>query len=164
MKDETRDFFAGTLLAVIGLFAGVHAGFSYDVGSPANMGPGFFPLVIGCTLALLGLVIALMARRAMLHQLQTQHTVERPPIYRYGAIKNFGWLPAVSVVAAIALFSQTLEALGLIPATILLTLCACLAQQPYRLTRSVVLAITLSVLAWLIFVVGLGMPVSAFYF
>src|SRR5258705_5556502 len=62
-----KDFWGGTLFAVIGLlFALIARGLpgvsfmpGYSMGTPARMGPGFFPFYLGAILFVLGLVIAI---------------------------------------------------------------------------------------------------------
>src|SRR5690606_15795292 len=51
-----QDFWAGVMFTLIGvLFAFFST--SYEVGTAARMGPGYFPLVLGILLAVLGLII-----------------------------------------------------------------------------------------------------------
>lgn len=59
-----RDYYGGALMILIGLGAAVQ-GATYDVGGLTQMGPGFFPVVLGVILVLLGLSIAGTARQPM---------------------------------------------------------------------------------------------------
>ena len=52
-----RDFYAGGLMMLFGLFAAVN-GPRYTLGSLMHMGPGFMPTTLGVILVLLGIVIA----------------------------------------------------------------------------------------------------------
>jgi uncharacterized membrane protein YhdT len=52
-----RDYYAGGLMALLGVGAAV-TGAGYKFGSLARMGPGFMPVVLGVTLAILGVLIA----------------------------------------------------------------------------------------------------------
>ena len=55
-----KDFFAGLMyLAVGGAFA--IGAVDYNVGTGARMGPGYFPLILGVILALIGAVISFKA-------------------------------------------------------------------------------------------------------
>lgn len=56
-----RDYHGGALMVVIGLTA-AYASLGYQTGTPARMGPGFFPCAVGLLLAFTGLLIALSAR------------------------------------------------------------------------------------------------------
>src|SRR5258707_12544522 len=61
-----KDFWGGTLFAVVGLlFALIARGLpglsfmpGYSMGTPARMGPGFFPFYLGALLFILGVLIA----------------------------------------------------------------------------------------------------------
>jgi hypothetical protein len=51
-----RDFYAGGLMVLLGCGVIVQTR-SYNAGTLMHMGPGFFPLILGVTLTLLGLLI-----------------------------------------------------------------------------------------------------------
>lgn len=146
---DTRELIAGLSLMAVGLFVALYAWGHYQIGQPARMGPGFFPVVLGSVLALLGVIVALMAFRPTLHVLIP------PP---------FAVRPLLAVLASVAVFSLLINRLGLIPATFALTLVAALAERPYKLRRTVLLSIALSAIAWLTFTLGLQMNLPAFAF
>lgn len=146
---EYRDLVAGAVLLVSGLFVALYAGNRYEIGEPARMGPGFFPVVLGWILVGLGLVIALFAFR------KTLHTLHPPP---------FALRAIFAVTSAILVFSMLLEWLGLVPATIALTFVVVFAERPLRLRRTLLLAISLALISWLIFTVGLKMTLPALTF
>ncbi len=52
-----RDFYAGGLMILFGLFAALN-GPRYTLGSLMHMGPGFMPTALGVILVLLGMTIA----------------------------------------------------------------------------------------------------------
>ena len=52
-----RDYFAGGLMALIGAGA-VYEGQKYGIGSLSDMGSGYFPVVAGSGLILLGIAMA----------------------------------------------------------------------------------------------------------
>ena len=55
-----KDFFSGLLFTVVGAsFA--YGATSYTIGTGARMGPGYFPLMLGVILALIGAVILFKA-------------------------------------------------------------------------------------------------------
>ena len=51
-----KDFFSGVLFMGVGVAFALGAG-NYSVGTGARMGPGYFPLMLGILLAVLGIVI-----------------------------------------------------------------------------------------------------------
>jgi hypothetical protein len=129
------------------VFVALYAAQHYEVGSPSSMGPGFFPVALGWLLAGLGIIIALLSLR------KTVQVLQPPPV-------SLRALLAIS--GAILVFSLLVERLGLVPATVALTGVAVFAERPIRWRRTVGLAAGLSLLAWLIFTVGLGMRLPAF--
>lgn len=58
-----RDFFAGLMFTVIGVGFAIGAT-NYSIGSGARMGPGYFPMLLGCVLAGVGLLVMLQGLRA----------------------------------------------------------------------------------------------------
>lgn len=150
MKNVDRnDLLGGLLLIVIGGFVALYAGTHYQVGQPARMGPGFFPVSLGCILAGLGVVVTLLAFRTKIHALT-------PPPFRPR--------PLAAVLGAVLAFSFIVDRFGLVPATIVLVFIAAFAETPYKLKRTAILSVSLSLLAWLIFTVGLQMTLPAFTF
>ena len=55
-----KDFFSGLMFMVVGV-AFAWGATTYSVGSGARMGPGYFPLMLGILLALIGSVITFKA-------------------------------------------------------------------------------------------------------
>ncbi len=60
LRSYGRDYYGGALMILIGAGAAL-GGLRYRIGTPGNMGPGFFPAAVGALLALIGLAIALTA-------------------------------------------------------------------------------------------------------
>jgi uncharacterized membrane protein YhdT len=52
-----RDYYAGALMLLLGVGAAM-TGTGYKFGTLARMGPGFMPVMLGITLAFLGILIA----------------------------------------------------------------------------------------------------------
>ena len=146
---DKRELIAGLMLTGVGLFVALYAAEHYQIGQPARMGPGFFPVALGSVLAFLGVVVALLAFRP------TVHVLVPPP---------FAARPLIAVLISIAVFTLMINRLGLIPATLALVMIAACAERPYKLRRTVLLAIALAVIAWLTFTVGLQMTLPAFAF
>ena len=55
-----KDFFAGLMFLVVG-GAFAWGATNYTIGEGARMGPGYFPLVLGVILALIGVVVTFQA-------------------------------------------------------------------------------------------------------
>ncbi|MDP1968647.1 MAG: tripartite tricarboxylate transporter TctB family protein, partial [Burkholderiaceae bacterium] len=58
MIKNHKDFFAGLMFCAIGLAFAIGAT-NYKIGEGARMGPGYFPIMLGVILALIGVVILL---------------------------------------------------------------------------------------------------------
>ena len=51
------DFFSGLMFIVVGV-AFAWGATNYNVGEAARMGPGYFPLVLGVLMAIVGIVVS----------------------------------------------------------------------------------------------------------
>jgi len=142
---NARDFYSGLLFTGVGSAFGWGA-LDYQVGSSARMGPGYFPLLLGVLLALLG---AVMMLRAALLQAD-----------RAEAIGPWSWKPLVAIIAANLLFGVALgglpglklPALGLMAGIYGLTFVACFAGERFRFKEAALLGTALAVLSYLAFV------------
>jgi len=118
----------------------------YSIGDSARMGPGYFPLLLGVLLALLG---AVMMLRAALFQAD-----------RLDAIGHWAWKPLLAIIAANLLFGVALgglprlklPALGLMGGIYLLTFVACLGGERFNWKEATLLATALAALSYLAFV------------
>jgi len=142
---NAQDFYAGLLFTVVGS-AFAWGATDYQVGSSARMGPGYFPLLLGVLLTLLGVVM--MLRAAWLQPDRAE------------AIGPWAWKPLVAIISANLLFGVALgglprlnlPALGLMLGIYLLTFVACLAGERFRFKEAALLATALAALSYLAFV------------
>jgi putative tricarboxylic transport membrane protein len=154
MTSALRDRVSGAGLFVIGLGAIVKAQTGMHVGSLANMGPGFFPTVLGGCLVLTGAgLCAATFKRTRSSPDLTE--ISRPAV-------NLRTIGLVALAAVI--FAITVRSLGLIPAAFLLVATSALADPRTKPATAMTLAAGLALASWLIFVAALGMPLSAFSF
>ncbi len=149
-----KDFFAGVMfMAVGGSFA--WGASSYQIGDGARMGPGYFPLLLGVILAVIGAVISFQAL-----------VVETEDGDRIG---SFAWRPLVFILGANVVFgimigglpSIGLPAMGLIVGIFVLTLIACNAGDKFVLKEALILASVLSVISYTAFIVLLKLQIPA---
>ena len=141
-----KDFFAGLMFVAVGI-AFAWGSTTYNIGTGARMGPGYFPLILGVVMALLGAVITFKAL-----------TVDTPDGDKIG---KWAWKPLFFVIAANLLFGVMLGGLpslgipvmGMIVAIFALTLVASLAGEEFKLKEVLVLATVLSLGSYLAFVV-----------
>lgn len=142
-----KDIVAGLTVAGAGALTSIYSASTYAVGTAGRMGPGYFPFVLGCILAVLGVAIVLIHLRT-----GAEATEPRP----------FAARPFFTIILAVAGFAVFLEPLGFVAATMIMTTLAAFAERPFNLKRTIALGFGLAALGWLIFVLGLGMNFAAF--
>ena len=121
-----KDFFAGLLFLILGAAFAIGAR-TYNVGTGARMGPGYFPMMLGIVLAILG---AVEVFKAMVIETETGDKIGkwawRPIRYILGANLAFGVLLG-------GLPSIKLPAMGMILAIYALTIIASMAGERFKL-------------------------------
>jgi hypothetical protein len=145
LHDARKDLLAGAIFTGFGLAFALTAA-TYDIGTPLRMGPGFYPLVLGGILVVLGVSIAVKGFLAG----------------EGGEIGVVPWKALVLLLGAILFFGFTVRDLGLVPALFVAVLLAGLAGRGARLVPSVVIAASLTALSVLIFVYVLQLRLSLF--
>ncbi len=133
----------GLLLAGLGAVT-VVAARDYTIGSPANMGPGFFPMILGGLLCLFGLVntgVAMAGRPA--------EGAERITIGR-----------SLMLPLSMLLFGLLLERAGVIVATLVMVACVWMAGYGFRIWEILVVAAVLVAISCGMFVYGLQLPTT----
>jgi hypothetical protein len=136
---DTQDLVGGLALTALGLFAAYYAHEHYEIGNLRRMGPGFFPVSLGLTLAVLGILVAL------------------PAWFRQGPVIQPAWKTLGLVTLSLVVFSLTLKTLGLIVATSLSVLLSSIPDRGIQWKNRWLLCIGVSVVTYLIFIMGLGM-------
>ena len=143
-----KTFFSGIMFTGVGAAFALGAS-NYNVGSAARMGPGYFPLIVGVLLTLLGLVVVASAFAGRATDGEPVGKIAWKPLgFIIGANLLFGTLLA-------GLRSIGLPAMGLILAIYALVIVACMAGTNSSMKMSLVLATVLAVGSYLTFIVGL---------
>lgn len=149
-----KDFLSGVLFALVGLaFALIAKGVpgstflaGYSMGTPARMGPAFFPFWLGIILMALGIIIALVAVRH--DSSQGNH------------LPRFHWRPIFIVLGSVVMFGIILKWTGMLIAGFLLVVVASTANPEGVKWRDVILlAIGLVTFTAVTFVGGLKLPI-----
>lgn len=141
-----RDFFAGLMFSAVGV-AFAWGATTYSIGQGARMGPGYFPLMLGILLAILGLVIVFGAL--------VVETEDGEPIGRI-AWKPLGFIIGSNILFGVLLAgvpSLGIPAFGLIVAIYGLTFVSAMAGDEFKAREVAVLATVLAVGSYLAFVV-----------
>ncbi len=137
---EIKDIIGGGLLVLIGGFAAFYAAFTLRLGTIWQMGPGMFPAAVGVIIFLLGAGIMISG------------------LLREGGPVRFDWRPLGLISAAVFAFALLIRPFGLVPAIVALVFICSRADNKLSPPRAVLLAGVLSLLAVIIFPVGLGLP------
>lgn len=140
-----KDFFAGLLYAVVGGAFAIGAT-NYNIGTGARMGPGYFPLMLGVLLGLIGLYIMFKSL-----------VVETADGDKIG---KWAWKPLFFIIAGNLLFGVLLSGLpnlgipgmGLIVAIYGVTIVVSKAGGEANIKESLILATILSTISYLGFI------------
>jgi len=133
-----KDFFSGLFYLVAGGAFAIGTT-NYNVGTGARMGPGYFPLLLGVLLAIIGAFIMFKSL-----------TVETQDGEKIG---KWAWKPLFFIIVGNLLFGILLgglpsigvPAMGLIVAIFGTTLVVSLAGDTYKLKEVLILSIILSI-------------------
>ena len=140
-----KDFFSGLMFMVVGI-AFAWGATTYSVGSGARMGPGYFPLMLGILLALIGAVIT---SKALVVETESGDKIGK-----------WAWKPLFFILAANFAFgillgglpSLGVPAMGLIVGIYALTFIASLAGQEFHAKSVFLLATVLAIGSYVAFV------------
>jgi fumarate reductase subunit C len=104
------------------------------------MGPGYFPLVLGGVLTMLGLVVSLRSFSRGEERRKAQ---------------SFRVKPVVLVLSSIVLFGLLLRPLGLVFSTVILIMISSMASDEFKKKEAILSALVLLAIVLIIFVYAL---------
>ncbi|CAD5109512.1 tripartite tricarboxylate transporter TctB family protein [Zestomonas carbonaria] len=140
---DPRDTLAGGLFVAFGLAGGLIAS-GYPLGTAMRMGAGYFPLLVSVTLVMLGVVVLLRSLAFGAGE-------------RVALASLFAVRPALFVAAGVVAFALLVPALGLLLATLAMTLLSGYARRQARLGELAGLGVVLACFGVLVFAWGLGL-------
>jgi uncharacterized membrane protein len=146
---KKRDFYAGGLMTLIGAAVTLDS-MTYSLGTLTHMGPGMFPLMLGVTLTLIGLLILGAAITTPLTDNENILPKERE------------WYAWGCILAGPVAFIILGEFFGLVPATFACVLIPALGDRTATLKGSLLLAAGVTFFGVLLFVYGLKIPFPMF--
>ena len=134
-----RDFGAGVMYMVIGLFFAIMAT-QYPMGTAAKMGPGYFPFYLGILMFLLGVLVAVKAFGA-------KAAIE--------SIPKFNWKIIAQITGAVVLYGLLLPRLGFLIAVVVLVFVSASASKEFTWKGTAINAAFLVAFTYSVFVLGL---------
>lgn len=143
-----KDFFSGLMFTAVGV-AFAWGATNYNIGTGARMGPGYFPLMLGVLLAVIGAGIMFSA--------MVVETEDGEPLGRW-AWKPLGFIIGSNVVFGILLGGLPrfgIPAMGLIAAIYALVFIASMAGDRFKPKEVAILATVLAIFSWFAFVYAL---------
>jgi hypothetical protein len=143
-----RDFYAGGLLVLVGCGVVVQSR-TYNVGTLMHMGPGFFPLMLGVLMALLGVLIL---GTAVVAGGERERILPEQPEWR-------GWF---CILAGPVLFIFCGIHGGMAPATFACVFVAALGDRTATIKASFLLASGITITGVVLFAYVLKIPFQVF--
>jgi hypothetical protein len=140
-----RDFYAGLFFFFIGIVT-VFEARSYSLGTARDMGPGYFPILIGYLLLVIG-----------------GATAVRGLWLKGEGFKINSTRPLLMVSCAALSFALLLKPCGLIIALLALVFLSCLGSREFRIRYAVILYVVLAAIAIILFVYILALPLPLFW-
>jgi len=139
---SSKELASGGIFVAFGAYFALES-LNYEVGTAVRMGPGFMPLLLGAVLAALGLAIAA-------NGIRKPDRETAPPI---------PWRGIALVLGTIAFFGATIRGLGFVPVVFVAALLTALSSRHNSPLFAAILAVALTVMCTLIFVIGLRLTV-----
>ena len=137
---------SGGVLLVAGLIMLFFA-WGYPTGSLHQMGAGFIPQTIGILMSCLAVAIIIIDLWA-------------PELEQGGAMH---WRGLIFIAAAIIIFAVLVDVAGLVPSMFLAVAVSMFADDQARPLSVLIYTVIATFLCWLLFLVGLELPISAFW-
>jgi len=135
-----KDFWSGIMFLAFAATAMI-AAHGYSLGSAGKMGPGYFPMMLGGALALVGGVL-----------------VARSLAIDGEAVGRIHVVPLSIITVGVVLFGVLLAPLGLVAALIVVTLVAAYAGRESHPLEAAALAAALAAFSVGVFVLALRLP------
>jgi putative tricarboxylic transport membrane protein len=136
-----QDLLAGLFfLAIAG--GALWVAWDYPTGTAVRMSSGYFPRLLCLLLAVIGLFVALRSL-----------VIEGP------ALTAVRLRPVLLITAAVVAFAYSIQTLGLVAATALITLIGGFASPRARLIEMAAAAVVLGAMATAVFIWGIGLPI-----
>ena len=182
IKDQ-KDFFAGLMFIIFGTLT-MWLSTTYNMGTAARMGPGYFPFWLGGTLTTLGAIV--LFKSFGVHEgVVEKASLKSSVVFILMMVLSLGaglvgmagpnGALAIGTIAgcvlaifigersmglvlgAVGLFGLFIKAIGVIICTVMLVWISALASHEFKVKETAISSVILAVMAWAIFVKGLGL-------
>jgi hypothetical protein len=142
MSVNRKDLATGSIFIAFAVTYGYMSLATMSVGTPTQMGPGFFPATLAGCLGLTG--VGVIVRGFWVSS-----------EYSFGAIP---WRAIICISVATVMFAAFADDLGMLPATFLTSFIACLADPRISVGKNMMTSLCIAVFCSLVFSLGLGVP------
>ncbi|TBF87001.1 tripartite tricarboxylate transporter TctB family protein (plasmid) [Rhizobium leguminosarum] len=137
-----KDVTAGVFLVAVAL-AGLYYNQDYEIGSAAQMGAGYMPMLVFGLLGLLGAAVAILGIKG-----------EHDPL------ESWAWREMVLILGAMAAFGVLIERVGMAVSVAVVVVISGLADRQQTILGIAGLTVALVAICWAVFTLGLGLNVS----
>ncbi|CAH1664837.1 MULTISPECIES: tripartite tricarboxylate transporter TctB family protein [unclassified Chelatococcus] len=144
MSVNVKDLGTGLIFLGFGLGYGINAYLTMRVGTPLNMGPGFFPVALCFLLVAIGAVV--LARGFILADGNGSGS---------GAI---AWRAVSAITISLVLFGALVSMLGLLPGAFMIAFVTCLAKSGISLRTATLTSLGVAIFCALVFGLLLKLP------
>ncbi|MGM0743405.1 MAG: tripartite tricarboxylate transporter TctB family protein [Pseudomonadota bacterium] len=138
-----QEIAAGLAWTAIGLGA-IAIAANYAFGTIIRMGPGFVPILLGALLAFFGVIAAWQGRRE-----------PEVPL-------DLRWRPFAFIIGGIVIWVLLIDHVGFVPSTVALVAISAQAERDVTWLETLLLAAGMTLVGYLIFIRGIGIPIAAF--
>ncbi|TBD13563.1 tripartite tricarboxylate transporter TctB family protein [Rhizobium ruizarguesonis] len=137
-----KDVTAGVFLVAVAL-AGLYYNQDYEIGSAAQMGAGYMPMLVFGLLGLLGAAVAILGIKG-----------EHDPL------ESWAWREMVLILGAMAAFGVLIERVGMAVSVAVVVVISGLADRQQTILGIAGLTVALVAICCAVFTLGLGLNVS----
>lgn len=138
-RNDVMEISVGLFFVILGLAMFFYARSHYDLGELGQMGPGFFPSILGIIMAILGGIISVSG-------------IGVPTKARDLSLR-----PTVLITFSVIAFALMIETLGGLIAIFALVYISSFAENKLSWLKKLILFVVLFVIALVIFKIALGM-------
>lgn len=141
---KSQDAVSGLMFLAVAIYVSVSTLLGLDVGSLAEMGPGFFPLALSIILGVIGVLVLISVRPDEDDQLPVN------------------WRAVILIGGAPIAFGLTVRTLGLVPALLISVGMAAAASSRIKPLIGAIIIVGVTIFCVVVFKYGIGVPYDLF--